>query len=118
LKKKANEWKDKNRDRYLKKKKEWYRSNKEKSKTSARRSYFRIMYGTTPEEMEAMLKAQGNSCAICSTDTPGGKGWHLDHCHAAGHARGVLCNHCNLMLGYARDNPATLAAAIAYLGRR
>lgn len=29
--------------------------------------------------------------------------------------RGVLCHQCNLLLGYAEDNPAILRAAIKYL---
>lgn len=29
--------------------------------------------------------------------------------------RGILCHQCNLLLGYAEDNPAILEAAIEYL---
>ncbi len=81
-----------------------------------RSAYFKRKYGITEEERDAMLAAQGGVCAICKTDTPPVKvGWVIDHCHRDGHVRGVLCPPCNKMLGFARDNPTTLANAIQYL---
>jgi hypothetical protein len=75
------------------------------------------LYGLTPEEYGALLEAQDNRCAICRTDTPNGKGsWHVDHNHATGQIRGLLCNDCNLGLGKFADDSDRLRAAIAYLG--
>ena len=72
--------------------------------------------GMTPDLLADMLTSQENRCAICRTSEPCGKGtWHLDHDHGSGAVRGLLCHYCNLMLGMARDNPSTLAAAIEYL---
>lgn len=74
------------------------------------------LYGVTPEQYDAMLEAQGGRCAICSATESGGKGgWHVDHCHDSKAVRGLLCHNCNLMLGNAKDDPARLRAAIAYL---
>ena len=68
--------------------------------------------GLTPEELEAMFAAQGNACAICTSTDPGSKiGWNVDHCHATGQVRFVLCAHCNRGLGGFRDNPAWLRKA-------
>lgn len=39
----------------------------------------------------------------------------IDHCHATGNVRGLLCMACNSMLGYAKDNIQTLSSAIQYL---
>jgi hypothetical protein len=78
------------------------------------RSY---LYGITPERYTEMFSEQESRCAICRTDVPSGKGWHLDHDHDTGQARGILCHRCNLGLGNFKDNPATLEAAIAYLRR-
>jgi len=78
----------------------------------------RYLYGVTPEQYAALLARQEGRCAICQTDQPGGKGsWHVDHDHATGGVRGLLCSQCNLMLGHARDDPARLRAALEYLSR-
>lgn len=73
-------------------------------------------YGLTPASYEVLLNFQGGRCALCHGDEPGGQGtWHVDHDHATGRVRGLLCTHCNVGLGMFRDNPDLLAAAIDYL---
>jgi len=52
-------------------------------------------------------------CEICGEC--GKEKLHVDHCHATGKVRGLLCPSCNKMLGYAFDNLDTLHRAIAYL---
>jgi hypothetical protein len=65
---------------------------------------------------EERLEEQGNVCAICKTDTPGGRGqFHADHNHDTNQPRGVLCHNCNVALGNFQDNPEILQAAIEYL---
>jgi len=74
------------------------------------------LYGIKPAEFDALLDSQGGRCAICRTETAGGKGgWHVDHDHATGRIRGLLCHGCNIALGYFRDDPDRLRAAMAYL---
>lgn len=66
-----------------------------------------------------MLLDQNGCCAACKTDQPGNRyGWVIDHCHATGKVRGLLCHGCNLALGNVKDNPETLRCLITYLGRR
>jgi hypothetical protein len=74
------------------------------------------LYGLTPEAYAALLETQDARCAICRTDTPGGKGgWHVDHNHATGLVRGLLCTNCNQGLGQFADDPDRLRAAADYL---
>ena len=68
------------------------------------------------DEAEEMFQNHNGLCAICGTDTPGGRGgFHLDHDHATGRARGILCNLCNISLGRFKDDPELLAKAYGYL---
>lgn len=77
-------------------------------------------YGITPEEYASLLLKQNGVCAICrkpETKIRGGTVVQLsvDHDHVTGAIRGLLCMACNLMIGNALDNPATLIAGAAYL---
>lgn len=53
----------------------------------------------------------------CGATNPGSDtfGWYLDHDHETKTFRGILCLHCNSLLGYARDNCEILMGAIEYL---
>jgi len=62
-------------------------------------------YGLTPEAFDAILAKQGGRCYICETDTPGGKGWSVDHSHSSGAVRFIACNPCNAALGFIREDP-------------
>jgi len=71
------------------------------------------LYGLTGEALDQMREAQGQRCAICADDITGGH--HVDHDHATGVIRALLCPPCNKGLGHFRDDPALLLAAIDYL---
>lgn len=78
----------------------------------------RIKYGITLDTYVSMLERQGGRCAICGTTKAGGRGtFHVDHDHVAGDIRGLLCNKCNVGIGYFDDDIAKLASAIAYLDK-
>jgi hypothetical protein len=68
-------------------------------------------YGITAEEADLMLAAQGGVCAICHTAPAA----HVDHDHATGRVRALLCFNCNGGLGRFRDNPAVLQAAVFHV---
>lgn len=96
------------------------RANPEKyramGKASERRRKLK-RYGLTEEEYKTLLLSQEGKCAICRSDNNNNRDWHVDHCHATNIVRGVLCHHCNLMLGNARDSIENLSSAIKYLER-
>lgn len=81
--------------------------------------YRKQKYGVTPEMFEAMLNNQTSQCAICGSmfgtkqaDKP-----CVDHCHTTGKIRDLLCGHCNKGLGFFKDNPSLLQAAVQYLSK-
>lgn len=61
-----------------------------------------------------MVASQQSRCAICLT-THSQADLHVDHCHATGTVRGLLCSFCNTGLGLFRDNPEALRMAVRYL---
>ncbi len=69
------------------------------------------------EWYDDMEVAQGEVCAICKqpSSKQGVLRFDVDHNHATKKVRGLLCRHCNLMLGHARDDPKRLYRAIYYL---
>ncbi len=73
-------------------------------------------YGLTHDEYMALLEAQGGACAICGGSAQQ-RALAVDHDHVTSAIRGLLCDRCNPMLGYARDSIAILEAAIEYLKR-
>ena len=92
------------------------------SKTTARHYALKRYYGMTGEEYGQKLAAQKGLCAICGnpeTAMVNGvpKVMHVDHDHATGAIRDLLCGMCNGMLGLAKDNPQVLIAAAEYLQR-
>lgn len=56
------------------------------------------------------------ACDICGDDSLK-RALAVDHCHATGKFRGLLCSTCNTGLGHFKDSPVLLAEAIAYLAR-
>ena len=77
--------------------------------------YLRKTYGIGSDEVERLLTLQGDTCAICGRDEPTGNGWHVDHNHATGSIRGVLCSKCNQALGLVDENKETLKKMLRYL---
>lgn len=74
-------------------------------------------YGVTLAAYDQMLQRQGGKCAICQApEAEQFKGvFHVDHCHASGAVRGLLCRGCNHMLGVVGDDPLKLLHAVTYL---
>lgn len=96
----------------------WAKANPERVRAKTRRMDLKKSYGMTVSTFNAMLMAQGGACAICRTTEPGGMGnFHVDHCHATGKNRALLCARCNVALGMAGDDPDRLRAMADYLER-
>lgn len=71
--------------------------------------------GVTDLEYAAMLAGQDGHCALCPAE-PKTRRLDVDHDHATGKVRGLLCHWCNRRLGQ-RTNAAWLRRAADYLER-
>ena len=74
-------------------------------------AYWLRQYGLTGAEVDELRAQQGDACAICGSRSP----QHLDHDHATGAIRKMLCQRCNHGLGLFRDDPQLLHADAYYV---
>lgn len=91
---------------------QWQESNPDKRKAQRLK-----VFGLTLQEFNQMMESQDHRCAICGfRETIDPKLFPVvDHCHATGRVRGLLCMQCNQGLGKFKDQPRLLYAAAAYL---
>lgn len=94
----------------------WQRENPQKRLGQRLRAY-----GISVADYERLLAEQGGACAICGrVDSGNAKDTrlHVDHCHATGRVRGLLCTNCNHGLGKFADSPERIERAALYLRTR
>jgi hypothetical protein len=118
-------WCASNKDKTVQRSAAYRAANKDKLREASKRwrdqnrsliSEKRIakMYGVSPSEMQRMRDEQGDACAICRA--PGGSlGLCVDHDHATGAVRGLLCQTCNKGLGCFSDSVENISRAATYL---
>jgi len=85
------------------------------------------VYGITLDDYDRMFAAQDGVCVICSE--PETKMWRghtgraavtrlcVDHDHDTGKVRELLCDRCNKLLGFARDDIDILTKVINYINK-
>ena len=100
--------------------KRYTKNNKEKVNTYKRKHYqdtkheidskeyqhaqrLKTRYGLTPQDLDQMVEAQGNCCAICGVSFESRK-MNIDHDHVTGGVRMLLCSRCNTGLAYIEDD--------------
>lgn len=111
----------------------WNRENYHKS--AKRREQQRAWtierkYGVPMSYLENLFERQNRACAICGRDwTQCVRAKHskydnvflqrlyVDHCHATGAVRGLLCSKCNLAIGMLDEDLDRFDAAKQYLIR-
>ena len=89
------------------------RTNAVKLHGSTRNKHLKERYDLTEQRVAEMIEAQGGTCAICRRKPAE----HVDHDHATGDVRGVLCFTCNAGLGNFADNAHLMHLAAEYLDR-
>lgn len=99
-------WRDKNREKYNADHRTYNKANYHKMRLQR--------YKLTPEDHARMMSEQKGVCAICGCLPKGKRPLCVDHCHAKGHVRGLLCYGCNRAL-HVLESVELLEKAKAYL---
>lgn len=93
-----------------------YRENREEILASQMAYKIKSKYGLTLSEYDKMLEAQDGRCAICKkTPEEIGRRLSVDHSHETGEIRGLLCNSCNIGVGYLQNSSEACEQAASYL---
>lgn len=87
-----------------------YRAKHPKKVTGAK---LKCTYGITIEQYETKLTQQDGVCAICSKENNPPERLSVDHCHATGMVRDLLCRKCNMEVGVYEKNHKRLKAYVA-----
>jgi hypothetical protein len=98
----------------------WRAANPDSIRAINRRSNLKRKFGITPEAYDAMHAAQDGRCAACGSTDSGDRRFEtfsVDHDHATGKVRALLCSPCNRALGHVGDDPDRLMSLVAYLLR-
>lgn len=94
---------------------EWWKAHPEIKKAQRLKKF-----GISLEVFRNLMELQDGRCAICKHADLTDPNFFpvVDHCHATGVVRGLLCLNCNQGLGKFKDDPTLLSAAINYLVER
>lgn len=97
---------------HQKKVRDAYRANNpERLREWQRRGHFKFQYGVTPEWVDARIKAQNSQCLLCDRKTD----LVVDHNHNTKEVRGLICNPCNMFVGFIEKNEIILDKYKEYL---
>jgi hypothetical protein len=93
-------WRAKNREKHNQQARESHNRNKAKHINRNRNYHLLKKYGITLEQKIEMIEIQEGKCKICNTEFSCTRATHVDHCHATGKIRGILCHVCNTKLAW------------------
>jgi Autographiviridae endonuclease VII len=79
----------------------------------SRAARLKARYGLTIKAFDEMVARQAGRCVICERRSA--RRLSVDHCHATGLVRALLCSKCNVGLGNLEDNPVFAFRAAIYL---
>jgi hypothetical protein len=104
-----------NKEKILKRHRDYSKRNPNIIKNRDRVANLR-KHNLTINQFDELLKKQDNRCAICGTHQSELKiTLSVDHCHATGKNRGLLCHKCNFGIGHFNDSIDLLLKAKHYL---
>lgn len=108
-------WAGRNSDKINARKRERFRTDPDyraRVLASAARAHIKHVYGITFEDYDEMLARQHGCCKICFKPFTAFKiRLAIDHCHATGRVRGLLCKRCNTGAGFFDDDAERMRRA-------
>ena len=88
--------------------KAWHAANPETGRLNTWRN--RGIEGMTSDEYQRLHDLQAGKCKICDRAEPAsGRRLAVDHDHATGAVRGLLCTKCNTTVGWVELHPDLIA---------
>lgn len=72
-------------------------------------------FGLSRADWWAMLEACGRACTACRAPFTDSASVAVDHCHAGGQVRGLLCRSCNTALGLLKEDRRRLLGLLGYI---
>lgn len=124
---KASNWNKRNADKHADHEKNYRQSNVHQMKVNKKKYYennprsvknsaLKYNYGLSIEQFDLMKAEQDNSCKICKRkESELDRPLCVDHSHATGKVRNLLCAHCNSALGLIREDIKTVKSMLSYL---
>lgn len=115
-------YKQKNPEKYKKLNRDW----QQRSPKNIKNAHLKHSYKLTLDQFNEMLKKQNNGCAVCGKINENGYSLYVDHDHSCCPTekscgkcvRGLLCNNCNLAIGFLKENVNIFTRCIDYLSKR
>lgn len=100
--------------------KRYINTNKERVQVLSRSKNIKSRFNLEEDRLREIMDNQKGCCVICNNslidpNKNSTKQYGIDHNHDTGEVRGLLCMHCNAMLGQAMDSPRILLAGYNYL---
>lgn len=90
---------------------DYYNRNKSKLVKVRKEYHYKRLYNITLDQRNQMILEQDGCCYICQIK---GK-LVVDHCHATGKVRKMLCDRCNWTLGHINDDVSILPKLKLYI---
>lgn len=69
-------------------------------------------YGISLAEFDRLVASQGGHCASCGRS---GKQLVIDHSHRTGKVRGLICQRCNVLIGYMERDSESVAKCRSFI---
>ncbi len=74
--------------------------------------HLKYKYNISKSDYDLMFMQQQGKCYICQDSS---QKLIVDHNHKTKQVRKLLCNNCNAMIGFSKENSDTLKVAAAYV---